>query len=368
MIHRIRRADNGRGSFKFPASWLGTASLVLLASAATASGLPDREFVEHVEARVESGEYVGMIVGLVDGGQTYVQAFGTVSKNSDRPPDGRTIFEISSITKTFVATVLARSVIDQRLDLGHPANRYLEPDASLKAYDGREITLLDLAAHQSGLPYLPANLSPGEAPNPYAQTTTDDLMAAIDAFSPTEAPGQGYSYSAFAYGVLALILERVRGADVFALIRRDITGPLEMPDTVQMLDSDQARRKATGYTPAGDEAVGLDQGIFNAAGSMHSTLDDLMNWLRANLQPDRSPLGNALVLAHEIQNDEGTTGLAWHRTEGYDDRSQYGTANGFRAYVGFLADGSRGAIILANTRVDAAALGSRLLLGTNLPD
>lgn len=330
--------------------------------------LPDRQFVQHVDERIESGDYVGMIVGLIDGENTYVQAFGTKSKESNSPPDEQTIFEISSVAKTFAATLLAQSVTDGAVKLGDPANRYLEPDAHLSTYDGNDITLLDLAAHQSGLPYLPENLPPGDPPNPYAHTTRSDLLEAIDAFVPTSVPGRGYSYSAFAYGVLALVLERVHDEEFFKLVERDVTAPLEMHDTVLSLDDEQATRLATGYTPEGEESVPLDQGVFRAAGSMYSSLHDLMIWLRANMNPERSPMGDALNLAQEIHNELGTIGLTWHRTEGYDERSQYGTANGYRVYVGFLADGSRGVVVMANTRPDIEALGNRLLLGTDLPE
>jgi len=343
-------------------------AVLLTSGVVPAAEFPDRAFVEHVESRVASGEYVGLVVGLIDGDRTYIESFGTRSRASAAPPDARTLFEISSVAKTFVAAVLARSAVEGVLALDDPANRYLGPDAALADFERRSITLLDLAAHQSGLPYLPSSLAPGEDPNPYAATTEADLVSAINAFEPTEAPGSGYSYSAFAYGVLALVLERVRGDDVFQLIAEDVTGPLGMADTVLTPSRQQAERLATGYTPDGDEAAAFDQGAFRAAGSMYSTLDDVMTWLRANMRPGRSPLADALILTHRIQNAGGDIGLAWHRTEGFDDRSQYGTALGYRAYVGFLADGSRGVVILANTQVDAAALGARLLLGTKLPD
>ena len=349
-------------------AWPFAMFCALLMAGETFAELPDEQFVRHVEERIDSGEYVGMIVGLVDGENTYLQAFGTVSKESDSPPNEQTMFEISSVAKTFTATLLARSVTEGLVTLGDSANRYLEPDARLSPYDGTGVTLLDLAAHQSGLPYLPEDIPPGDPPNPYAHTTRSDLLGAIDAFTPVSAPGQGYSYSAFAYGVLALILERIYNEDFFALVERDVTAPLGMHDTVLSLGNDQAGRLATGYTPEGEVSVPLDQGVFRAAGSMYSSLHDLMIWLRANMNPEQSPISDALNLAQEIHNELGTIALTWHRTEGYDERSQYGTANGYRAYVGFLADGSRGVVVLANTRPDIEALGNRLLLGTDLPE
>lgn len=333
-----------------------------------AAALPHDTLIRHINERVDSGEYVGLIVGFVDGDEIYVQSFGTKRRGTVAPPDEHTLFEISSVAKTFAATLLAQAVVSDELVLNAPANRYLEPGSRLAPYANREITLLDLAAHQSGLPYMPADLPQGEAPNPYASTTKEALHDSISAFVPNSPPGQDYSYSAFAYGVLALILESAGGGSFATLVDRDITSPLGMNDTVLTLDGSRAHRLATGYTPEGDVALALDQGVFRAAGSMYSTLHDLMIWLRANMRPEASPFGEALALTHTIHNSIGTIGLAWHKTEGFDDRSQYGTAHGYRAYVGFLADGSKGAVILANTKVDVAALGSHLLLGTDLPD
>ena len=346
---------------------IGAAVSLLLAAVQAFAELPDREFVEHVEARIESGEYVGLIVGFIDGDDTYVQAFGTISKESDTAPNERTIFEISSVAKTFTATLLAKAATGETLALDDPANRYLAPDATLEPFEGRNISLLDLAAHQSGLPYMPESMTPRDPPNPYAHTTRSDLRAAINAFVPTTRPGTGYSYSAFAYGVLALILEGVYDEDFFTLVEREVTAPLGMRDTVLTLNEEQASRLATGYTPEGDVAVPFDQGVFRAAGSMYSSLNDLMIWLGANMTPELSPMADALDLAQEIHNELGTIALTWHRTEGFDERSQFGTANGYRAYVGFLADGSKGAVLLANTRPDIEALGNHLILGTDLP-
>ena len=346
----------------------GTIVSLLLATVQAFAELPDKEFVEHVEARVESGEYVGMIVGFIDGDDTYVQSFGSISKGSDTPPDERTMFEISSVAKTFTATLLAKAASDGTLALEDPANRYLAPDARLTPFENRAVSLVDLAAHQSGLPYMPEDMVPREPPNPYAHTTRRDLLAAINAFTPTSQPGTGYSYSAFAYGVLALILERVYDDEFFRLIEREVTEPLGMRDTVLALNSEQRSRLATGYTPEGDVAVPFDQGVFRAAGSMYSNLNDLMIWLGANMTPDLSPMPDAFELAREVHNELGTIALTWHRTEGFDERSQFGTANGYRAYVGFLADGSKGAVLLANTRPDIEALGNRLILGTALPE
>ena len=336
--------------------------LMLWCSAAVSADLPDAELVRYINSQVENGGYVGMIVGYVDGDKTYIQAFGEKVRGGGVAPDEHSIFEISSISKTFVATLLAGLVVDSNLNLDDSVNDHLGSDVAFSSSHGKSITIRDLAVHQSGLPYMSDNIETIEGPNPYANTTDADLVGAINAFTPTGPPGEGYSYSAFAYGTIARVLEMETGSTFEELVTKQLTIPLGMHDTVFELDVDQSNRVAPGYTDEGNVAIPLEQGVFRAAGSMYSSLDDLMIWLRSNMRPDETPFGQSLKLTHKIQNEIGTTGLAWHKTEGFDDRSQYGTAHGYRAYVGFLADGSKGAVVLANTRANVADIGSRLLL------
>lgn len=335
---------------------------------AVSADLPDTELTSYIESQIESGTYVGMIVGLVDGDEIYVQSFGEKVRGSGDAPDERSIFEISSISKTFAATLLAGLVVDGGLSLDDPANDHLPAGVAFSSADGRDITLRDLAAHQSGLPYMPDDIEPTDGPNPYAQSTDADLVSAINTFTPTSPPGEGYSYSAFAYGTIAHVLRVETGAAFEDLVASRLTAPLGMRDTVFALDVEQSSRLAPGYTPEGNVAVPLEQGVFRAAGSMYSSLHDLIIWVRANMRPDNSALGKSLKMTHEIQNTIGTIGLAWHKSDGYDDRSQYGTAHGYRAYVGFLANGSKGAVVLANTKANVVDIGSRLLFNKSIAE
>src|SRR5580692_9570426 len=47
--------------------------------------------------RIERGDSVGIVVGVVRDGRSEVFGFGRPSFEDDEPPDGRTIFEIGSI-------------------------------------------------------------------------------------------------------------------------------------------------------------------------------------------------------------------------------------------------------------------------------
>ena len=76
---------------------------------------------------MDEGKYVGVgvIIGLVDGDQTIVQSFGETAKGSGRAPDAHTLFEISSISKPFVATILAELALQSDLELTGSGERLL---------------------------------------------------------------------------------------------------------------------------------------------------------------------------------------------------------------------------------------------------
>ena len=104
-----------------------------------------KSFPENTEfslALIENGEPV--FLGLQRSGDTVIQINNSTS-----------IFEIGSITKVFTATLLTNFVLDEKLKLDDPLQKFF--DFPIAAND--TITLKQLANHTSGLPRLPTNLN-----------------------------------------------------------------------------------------------------------------------------------------------------------------------------------------------------------------
>jgi D-alanyl-D-alanine-carboxypeptidase/D-alanyl-D-alanine-endopeptidase len=339
-------------------------STLFLSCGASAAELPDAELIDHIEDRVDSGFYVGVIVGVIDGDKTTVQRFGETRKGSGVAPDEHTLFEISSVSKVFLATALAYLTVSDSVELTGLANDYLPADAQFGTGNGDNIRLVDLATHFSGLPYAPPGYAAGEAPNAFAGFAIGDLKQSIRTFEAQRAPGEDYGYSAFGYATLNLALASTIGEENPRAVIQDFAlTPMMIEDTVFELRPEQRERLATGYTPDGEIATALDQGALFAAGSMYSTLHDLMVFLRIYLDPPDNRLGKAAGIAARLYSPDELVGLAWHRSKDHHDRSQFGTSNGYRAFVGFLEGGGRGVVVLANTKEGVVEIGERLLLG-----
>ncbi len=193
------------------------------------------------------------------------------------------MFEISSISKTLVATILADVAVRTDLELTDPVRDYLPSGVRLAAMDGQEATLEDLAVHTAGLPYLPEDYEAPEGLNPHSGYNSDDLWRSVNAFSPTTPAGQEHSYSAFGFGILTHVLSLHTGHSFGGLLRIHITDPLGLEDTVLEPGFEQRRWLATGYDTEGNMAPYMDQGAFQGAGSLFSTLADMLVYVKANM-------------------------------------------------------------------------------------
>jgi serine-type D-Ala-D-Ala carboxypeptidase/endopeptidase len=152
------------------------ASLITTSLPASAGALPER-VDKAAQDRIAAGTYQTLVFGVVDGDKTEVVAFGKL--DDGKAPDGNTIYEIGSITKTFTATLLAEAVLTGRVTLDTPVQQLL-PDFKIPSRNGKEITLGELGTQHSGLPRLPSNMLPKDPANPYADYGAAKLKAFLN--------------------------------------------------------------------------------------------------------------------------------------------------------------------------------------------
>src|SRR5215468_3040099 len=96
--------------------WIATAAVALLAtlansqtSAPVSSILPsDAEIRALLADRIDAQhKTVGIVVGIITPQGRRIISYGKLDRDTPRPLDGDTIFEIGSVTKVFTALLLA---------------------------------------------------------------------------------------------------------------------------------------------------------------------------------------------------------------------------------------------------------------------
>src|SRR5215469_4271510 len=101
--------------------------------------------------------------------------------------------------------------------------------------NGKEITLLELATHTSGLPGTSVTWIPKRAEDPRADYTMERLYEFASGCKPARDPGTKYEYSTAGIALLGQAIALKAGMDYESLVEDRICRPLEMNSTVLTL-------------------------------------------------------------------------------------------------------------------------------------
>jgi CubicO group peptidase (beta-lactamase class C family) len=250
------------------------------------TGLLPERVESAARERIAASTYQTLVFGVVDGDKSEVVAFGKL--DDGKTPDGDTVYEIGSITKTFTAILLARAVLAGRVTLDTPVAQLL-PDFKIPSRGGKEITLDALGTHHSGLP---------REPSPYDYDVAK-LKAFLAGYELPRDPGAAYKYSNLGFGLLGFALAQLEHTTYGVLTESEILKPLGM--TMSSIEFTEAMRAhlAPGHDASGMAADNYDPPNAQAgAGAIRSTANDMLRYLKANMGIDHSPLAAAMKLAH----------------------------------------------------------------------
>src|SRR5438034_1576312 len=205
----------------------------------------------------ENEKAVGIVVGVIDPQGRRIISYGHRDVGDARPLNGDTVCERASVTKVFTALLLADMVEKNEVALSDPASKYLTAATiKLPERNGHLITLVDLATHTSGLPFMPADAPPLNDPAA-AKYSADDLKRYLASYRLTSDIGSDWDYSNLGYWVLSEALAARAGKDhaspartIKDLIRQRVLIPLKMPDTNFELSAKMKSNLAPGHDSA----------------------------------------------------------------------------------------------------------------------
>lgn len=242
--------------------------------------------VEAIDAFVERHRREMGVPGLTLGlagrdGVIAVRTYGHADVKTGAPVRPENLFEIGSITKSFVAIALLQLRDEGRLDLGRPI-RELLPWLRIESVHA-PITVHHLLTHTSGLP------------NPLS-------LPAIPLWTASP-PGAHFHYCNAGYQILGLLIETLDGRPLRESLRVRVLRPLGMDASEPVISHEIRPRLPVSYWPLYDDRPFQRHGplaeaphlaMDNAAGCIASTPADMALYMRMLLNRGRTPRGRLM--------------------------------------------------------------------------
>jgi D-alanyl-D-alanine carboxypeptidase len=291
---------------------------------------------EYMQARAQVTGFSGAILVAQGGKPLFRGAYGLADRTFDVPNTVATKFRVGSVSKQFTAAAVVLLEQRERLSLGDPVGRYI-PDwpAAWAA-----VTLHHLLSHTAGLPRLTTrsllDVSALSVTMPAPFREFRDLHAPGEELQPLDfEPGTRFAYSNVGYILLAMVIEKASGLPYCDFVQQEMFQPLGMVNTGCEAPGTIVKQQARGYNRMNDTLVNagfVDLRLVVGAGSITSTLDDLLLWDRA-LTSDRLLTASARAkLFIPVQNGYG---LGWWigSQYGHPEQSHGGNLSGAVAQI-----------------------------------
>lgn len=273
-----------------PISFAMSLCLSSLPAGATAD-TPDPEptIQTIVERHVADARIDGAVLLAKSGEPVFRAGYGLANHEWAIPNTPETRFRIASMTKSFTAVLTMQLVQEGSLDLDAAITAYLP---GYPGDPGDRITVRHLLTHRSGIPHY-AEL-PGWRDGRFRPPMTDNEFVAVFAARPLNfEPGSESRYSNSNYFLLGLMIEKFTERAYDEAIHERIFAPLGMNNSGEYREGEIVSKLASDYMPNGGEVSCLpadaaycksgfvNMGLFQATGSLYSTVDDLLKWDQA---------------------------------------------------------------------------------------
>lgn len=305
-------------------------------------------------------KHAGLSIGIYADGKTSTYNFGSIEKGKQNKPTANSIYEMGSITKSFMGLLLAKAVVDKKVALNDPVTKYLGPAYSNLSLNGHTIAVRDLATHTAGfdknIPDL-SKLDPAQINALFKNYSKSDFLADLKKVHPNTTPGSNFRYSNAGTQVAEIIVERIYGDSFSNLVKKYIAVSAGMKHTGTTVSRNDGNLYVNGYGPDGRLAPRPDLWkSLPAAGYLKSSINDMLKYIRFNIDERNQ----AVKLAHtpifmHTDEDNADIGLFWfikNNAEGDREVMHAGGSYGTTSFLLINPAKKKGIICFAN---DASA-------------
>ncbi|MCY4106762.1 MAG: serine hydrolase [Chloroflexi bacterium] len=293
---------------------------------------------ELIYSTMDKMKVPGVGIGLLKGEERYANGYGVSNLRHPLPIDSRTLFQICSISKTYLGTVSMMLIEDGLLELDAPVRQYLPDFRVVDEAASEQATYRMLLQHRAGW-YgdwftHPRRTGTGDdALTKYVATMVDTPQLTPVGTSP-------FSYNNAGFNLAARIIEIVTGKTYEAVVQERLFDPLGLKHTYFLPADFMTHRYVTGHFRTQDgvkvaERWGFGR-AFNGAGGITSCVEDVLQYARFQLAGGVTAGGERLISEsgirqlHEVEHyqsaDYGIGLTFWGQRIG--DLWQYGHSCG----------------------------------------
>ena len=303
------------------------------------------------QTNVDSAYIAGASVIVYQKGERLLdKTYGYANLELAVPMPENASFEIGSVTKQFTSAAILKLVEEGKLSLDDDFTQYLDFDTN-----GRLITINSLLNHTSGIPSYTELPEFGDIMS--HRYDRDTLLRLVEQNDFLFEPGEALIYNNSAYFFLGLIIEEISGMSYEDYLREKFFIPLGMNNTYYSSTSKVFPNRAYGYDYTENilnQKLYLDHTWPYSAGSLSSTADDLLIWMKA--LHERKVLGEKSydILTTPGCLNDGTRvryamGLVNYMNFGYKEIGHGGGIPGFLSETKYFPDEDLFIICLINT-------------------
>ncbi len=229
---------------------------------------------EHIGATL-----AGMSVGVMRGDQILLKkSYGLASLEWQVPMPMDAIHEVGSVTKQFTTFSILQLYGQERLDLDADVTAYL-PELDLQE---RSVSVRRLMNHTSGIKGFTEMEEFRELS--LLNRPREELLELIEQYPFDFEPGEALIYNNSAYMLMGLIIETVTGQSYEEYLEENVFPLANMANSSYCSNRTVVEQRASGYSLSDGEFVMAryhDHVWPYAAGSVCSTVSDLLAWNRA---------------------------------------------------------------------------------------
>jgi len=228
----------------------------------------------------------GAAIAVVRDGRTvFARGYGVRRLGSTDSVTERTLFQVASNTKAFTSGALAILVDEGRLRWTDRVVDVLPWFQMADPYVTREMTVLDLLVHRSGL-----GLGAGDLLWFHSNYTRNDIIRRLRWVPLQNSFRATYNYDNVLYDVAGAVVEAVSGKTWDAFVHDRIFVPLGMTSSVTSVAALPEGDVAAPHGTVGGrlQVVPVDTGDnIGPGGSITSSVSEMAHWIRVQLDSGR---------------------------------------------------------------------------------